>query len=407
MKKNVSELLGETMMSMKNLKEQWRKKMEELKHIRSQETEEPLIHDLPKAKAEKTLVDLSPKSIAKATMVVILLYTLTQFVYGIKDILLLFFLALLFSAALDPTVDRLERKKIPRSISILCIYLIIFIILVIFISNFIPLVASQLIELAQRVGEIVNNLTIKGTSNIPFVDRLKPFVSQFLESADRQTLIEGAKTALLKVGEQLQGLAGNAWNALKVIFNGIFNVIMVLVITFYMTLEERSIQHFIKSIFPHRHEKYIIAKTHAIKNKIGGWLRGQIILCLSIGIVVTITLRIMGVEYYATLGMIAAIGEFIPYIGSIIAAIPAVLIAFNQSSSLALGVIIAYVIIQQLENNILVPLIMRQAVGLSPIIVIFAVLIGAKFLGILGIILAVPVTTIIWLFVQDYVFRER
>lgn len=407
MKKNVSELLGETMRSVKTLKEQWRKKMDELKQARSQEIDEPLIRNLPTAKPEKTLVDISPKSIAKATIVVILLYTLTQFVYEIRDIIFLFFLSLLFSAALDPTVDKLEKKKIPRSISIFFIYLIIFIILVIFISNFIPLVASQLLELAGRVGEIVNNLTTNGTSNLPFIDRLKPFVSQFLESADRQTLIEGAKTALLKIGEQLQGLAGNAWNALKVIFNGIFNVIMVLVITFYMTINERGIARFIKSIFPQRHEKYIIAKTDAIKHKVGGWLRGQIFLCLSIGVTVTITLWSMGVDYYATLGLIAGIGEFIPYIGSIIAGIPAVLIAFNQSSSLALGVIVAYIIIQQLENNILVPLVMRQAVGLSPIIVIFAVLIGAKFLGILGIILAVPVTTIIWLFVQDYIFRER
>lgn len=332
---------------------------------------------------------------------------LAEFIYEIRDIILIFFVALLFSAALDPTVDNLEKKHIPRGISIILIYLIIFTVLAIFISNFIPLVASQIIELSSRVGELVNNLTQNGKSDLPFIDKIKPLISQFLESADRQTLIEGVKTALLKIGERLQDVAGNAWNALKFVFNGIFNVILVLVITFFMTLEQKGLNNFIRSLFPARHENYIIAKTDAVKIKIGAWLRGQVVLSLSIGILVTIGLLILGVEYAATLGMIAAITEFIPYIGPIMAAIPALLIALNESPFLALWVLITYVIIQELENNILVPIIMRQAVGLSPIIIMFAMLVSAKFLGVLGIILAVPVTTIIWIFVKDYTKKRK
>ncbi|MBI2453453.1 AI-2E family transporter [Candidatus Peregrinibacteria bacterium] len=407
MKKNLKELVKETQKSLNEFSKQWKEKIHNLKEKRAEDEIGQLIDKISHGKQEKTLIEISTISVAKATLVVILFFVLAEFIYEIRDIILIFFVALLFSAALDPTVDNLEKKHIPRGISIILIYLIIFTVLAIFISNFIPLVASQIIELSSRVGELVNNLTQNGKSDLPFIDKIKPLISQFLESADRQTLIEGVKTALLKIGERLQDVAGNAWNALKFVFNGIFNVILVLVITFFMTLEQKGLNNFIRSLFPARHENYIIAKTDAVKIKIGAWLRGQVVLSLSIGILVTIGLLILGVEYAATLGMIAAITEFIPYIGPIMAAIPALLIALNESPFLALWVLITYVIIQELENNILVPIIMRQAVGLSPIIIMFAMLVSAKFLGVLGIILAVPVTTIIWIFVKDYTKKRK
>ncbi|MBI5755213.1 AI-2E family transporter [Candidatus Peregrinibacteria bacterium] len=398
-------LLRDSRQSVSDLKQKLQAKLAEIK--KTQE-ENPLVYSAPsEPKSSRMLIDLSVGSIAKAMLVVILLYVLTQFVFEIRDILLIFFVALLFSAALDPTVDFFETKRIPRSISILIIYVLIFLILGIFISNFIPLVAVQVFELANRVGDLISNLTTNGTSDIPFFDTLQPIFSQFLEGIDKQTMIDGVKTALLKIGEQLQGVAGNAWKALKVIFDGIFNVILVLVVTFFMTLNARGIDAFIKSIFPSRHTQYIISKSAAVKVKIGAWLRGQVMLSISIGILVTIGLLILGVPYAATLGMIAAITEFVPYLGPIMAAVPAVLIGMNESVWLALSVVIMYFVIQELENNILVPLVMKRAVGLSPIIIIFSMLVGAKFLGVLGIILAIPVTTIIWIFLKDYLQKTK
>lgn len=402
MEKNFKKLINETRNSVRNLRNQWQKKLQELKTLKQSEEIPKEYQPISHKKPEKTVVEISPLSVAKATAIIILLYALTQFIYEIRAILLVFFISLLFSAALDPTVDRLEKRRIPRGISIIFIYLMIFVIIGIFISNFIPIVSEQIIELSKGVGELINNITTNEKNDITLINKIKPYITQFLESADRQTLIEGAQTALEKLGAQLNSIAGNAWNALKVIFNGVFNVIMVLVITFFMTIDERGIEKFLKSLFPENREKYIIAKTKAIKEKIGAWVRGQMILSLTIGVVVTIALLFLGVEYAATLGMIAAICEFIPYIGSSIAAIPALLIAFNEYPMLAFWVLITYIVIQQFENQILVPVVMKQAVGLSPVIVMLSVLIGAKFLGIMGVILAVPVTTIVWIFVRDY-----
>lgn len=359
-------------------------------------------------KEDKITVNLSPGSVAKATTVVLLLAFLAFFAYEIRSILLIFFISLLFSAALDPTIDILEKKKIPRGISVILIYIAILAVLAIFISLLIPLIATQVLELAGKVGELMKNLTrFIEKIDFPFVEKIRPLLKQFLESIDQKTLIDTATATLQQVGEQLQNIAGNAWNALKVVFHGIFNVILVLVLTFFMTIEDMGMEKFVVSLFPQRHRKYIFLKWGAIKKKVGYWLRGQLLLCLSIGVLTFIGLKILGIQYAATLAMIAGILELIPYLGPILAAIPALLIAANQSGWLVLWIAALYFTIQELENNVFVPIIMRKAVGLSPIITIFAMLVGAKFLGILGIILSVPVATIISIFVKDYASKAK
>lgn len=364
-------------------------------------------------KAVPVTVNISSISVAKAAAVIALFVALAFIVYEIRSIILIFFVAFILSAALDPTVDKLEAKRIPRALSILLIYLIFFIVLGVFISNFIPLIAEQVIELAGRIGEIFTNLTTNGKSDIPFMDKIKPLIGQFLESADQQTLVEGIQTSLSEFGEQLKNIAGNAWKALTLVFRSIFNVILTLVLTFFMTMEERGIQKFIQSLFPKKYSRYIIEKSEAVKEKIGGWIRGQLMLSLAVGTTIFIGLSIINIfspvdiKYTATLAMIAAITEFIPYIGPILASIPAILIALNLSPFLVLWVIFVYWLTNWLENNFLVPVIMKKAVGLSPVITIFAMLAGFHFLKIVGIILAVPVTTIIWIFLRDYSEKKK
>lgn len=361
----------------------------------------------PKEKGDHVIVHLSMTSIAKATLVVIFLYVGMQFIYSIREILVLFFVGLLLSAALDPTIDYLEKKKIPRGFGIMFIYLVAFFVVGFFISQLVPLVAEQTLELAKHIGDLVKNITTNHQSDIPFFDKIQPLLERLLSAVDQDTITQNIQVALQNVGEQLKNIAGNTFTAIQVVFNGIFNAVLVLVLAFFMTIDEQGIEHFFVSIFPPRYEAYILAKSHAVKQGVGAWLRGQLMLCVVIGVMTYIGLLILGIPYAVTLAMIAGLFELIPYVGPFLSAIPAVLIALNISPWMALWVVIVYFIIQESENNIVVPLVMKSAVGLNPIIIFFALLVGFQFLGVLGMILAIPVATIVSIFVKDFTARAR
>lgn len=405
MKQQIRKLVQKTKESILNLHQRVKKIKEEKEGGVFEKQLNKFLDKIPH-RPEATTVHISGASVARATALVILIILLFNLLRQISGILLMVFISMLFATALDPTVDKLQERKIPRALSMLGIYIIIFIILGIFISQLIPLIAGQTIELANKVGIFINNIS-EGKLNIPFADKIQPYISEFLEGIDKKTLIDGLKTALLKIGEQLQNVAGNAWNAVKIVFNGIFNAVLVLFLTFFFVVDNKGVEKFLRSLFPSRYEDYIIDKTYLIKVKIGSWLRGQFLLMIFIGVITFIGLTILQVEYAATLAMIAGLMEFIPVVGPILSAVPAILIAANTSGWLVLWILILYFIIQQIENNILVPMVMRKTVGLHPTIVIIAMLIGGKFLGLLGVILAVPVATLLSIFVKDYSAKKK
>ncbi|MBL7155340.1 MAG: AI-2E family transporter, partial [Candidatus Portnoybacteria bacterium] len=177
-------------------------------------------------------------------------------------------------------------------------------------------------------------------------------------------------------------------------------------ISFYLAVQEKGAKRFLVSLTPNEHQSYLADLIERIESKIGGWLRGQLLLMFIIGCLTYIGLYFLGVKYALTLALVAALLEIIPYIGPILAAIPAVILAFFQSPFLALLVILLYIVIQQLENYIIVPQVMKRAVGLNPVVIIIVMLIGAKLAGLLGIILAVPVTAAAAEFLKDLQKRE-
>lgn len=406
MRKKVKKFFKKTHKQVQNL----RNRVNQLKNSKQPTTPPPIAITSPvtKKQPERLIIEFSLISVAKATLVIIGLYLLFKFLGELKSVMVIVFVSLFLSAALDSIVDQLKRKKIPRSVSVIGIYLISFIVLTIFISTLIPLVAKQTVALAKTITEVITNLTKSGfILNLPYADKIQPFINDFLSNIDHQLIINNLETALKQIGSQLQNLAGNTLGAIKVLFNGIFNAILVLVLTFFIIVDEKGISRFFTSLFPSKHTEYIIEKSDAVKEKIGYWLRGQLKLMLLIGIVTFIGLKLLGVEYALTLATLAAFTELIPVVGPIIAAIPALLVALNESPMTALWVILLYLIIQQLEGNIIVPIVMKQSVGLSPIIIIVAMLIGFQFLGILGVIIAVPVATAISIFIKDYATKAK
>ncbi len=328
-------------------------------------------------------INITTLTIIKIILILILLY----FLYLISDIIIILFFSLVFASAFDPTVDWLAKRKIPRSIGILLIYLVLFTLVSLIIYLIIPPITQEVTELSQNFPLYLEKV-------ISTFSRLKAYSVEY-------GILDNIKNSITSLTSNLPNAAGGVFSTLTGIFGGIVSFFLILVLTFYMVVEENAMKKLIRSIAPPRHQEYLMQLISRMQKKIGLWLRGQLVLCLSIFILDYLGLLILNVKYALVLALIAGLTEFVPYFGPIIGAIPAVFLAFFQSPTLALFVAALYYIVQLLENHILVPKIMQKAVGLNPIISIVALLVGFKIAGVIGAILSIPVVTAISVFIKD------
>ncbi len=307
------------------------------------------------------------------------------FLYLIKDILLMVIIAIIIAAAATGPVNWLQNRRVPRLLGVVFIYLFFLLLLALVIALVIPPLGEQIKQLANVFPDFLDQISVG-----------------FQKLWGEYRLESNLQTILNKLGDKLSQATSNIFSTIIDLFGGLLSVIIILVISFYLTVQEKGIKRFFISLTPSEHQHYLSDLIDRIVIKIGGWLRGQLLIMLVIAILTFIGLKFLGIKYALILALIAGILEIIPYIGPILAAIPAVILAFIQSPLLALLVIALYVVVQQLENYVIYPQVMKKTVGLNPIIIIIVMLIGAKLAGILGIILAVPLTASIAEILKDF-----
>jgi len=349
-----------------------------------------------KAKKEAQRIEISLWNVFKIGLVVIGIFLIYQFLEKIAATLLLLFISAFLAAAFDPMVDYFEEKKVPRTISFLIMIVVGLAVISIFITQIVPVVAIQMKTLANNLPDLVAALT-SPDATYPLHGMIQPFSEQVFNNMDLTSLT----STIESFGLELESVGAGAFDFLMVAFSGMLNLIIVLVLTFFMVVDEHLIDDFILSVFPAKYGKYIVYRMTTIKSKMGEWLRGQIALMIIVGAIFYVVMELIGVDYALTLGMLAGFMELVPVAGPFIFLIPALLIAFNQAPILALWVLIATFILQQLEGNVLVPMIMNKSVGLHPLIVIIALLVGFSLLGVVGVLLAVPVAAALSIFVKD------
>jgi predicted PurR-regulated permease PerM len=198
------------------------------------------------------------------------------------------------------------------------------------------------------------------------------------------------------------GVFGNAFTAVTQIFGGIFSFIIIVVFSFYFAVLETGVEDFLRIIVPRSHQEYVLGLWIRSQKKIGLWMQGQLLLACIMGVLAFLGLTVLGVPHALVLAVIAACFEIIPVFGPTLSAVPAVAIAFGSGGvTLGIAVILLYVIAQQFENHLIYPLVVTRVVGVPPLLVILALLVGAQFAGFLGIILSVPIAATIQEFVRD------
>lgn len=318
-------------------------------------------------------IEISHKTIIFTVFFLILL----RFLLQIAEILFWLYIAFILMAALKPMVNSLEKYKIPRILAILIIYILILLLIAFAGGSIIPPLVNQTINLLQRLPD--------------YLSAVMPFISTDLQTITRQIAPIGENLVKLSVG----------------IFNNIVAIFTIFVITFYLLLERKNLDDYLSQLFGGETGNQIISVINKVEERLGDWVRGQLTLLLTIGIITYIGLFLLGVPYALPLAILAGLLEIVPTIGPIFSAIPAIIVAITVSSLHAAFTVVFYIVIQQLENQIMVPMVMRRVVGLPPLVTILALMIGAKIGGIAGAIMAVPVVvTIEAIFTQYFKLKE-
>lgn len=383
--------------------------------------ETPALESLEKSQEVREVrakVDISVSSVVKAAIAVGLVAIGLYALYLLSNIIALVLVSFFIAAILNPFVDFLEKHRIPRGLGVLISYLVVLLAVAVFIILLVPMLRAQGNKLVQSISTYLLTVAREGVTSVPFPflpdsmqQQLVNTINQLRENFNLDLLVTEFRTWLVDnqnvIGDSLQNAATNFFGFLNVVANGLGNVIVVLLLSFFIITDKQHIKAFVLALFPRKHRHYFDNKLSEIQVKIGAWLRGQLLLGLAVGLATFIGFLILSllgikIEEMGILSVLAGITEVIPVIGPIIAAIFSMLVAANYGAVAAFAVLIMFIIIQQTENNILVPVIMRHAVGLSSLVIIICMLIGAQFFGFLGLILAVPVSTIIALFLHDF-----
>ena len=336
------------------------------------------------SRSDKDLVvHISTGTIFRVFAIVAVLF----FLWYVKEIVVMLFVALMLAALVEPFADLMHRYKIPRGFSVLVVYIVLFAVLTISLILVIPPLVEQIQNLLTNFSSI-----FVGVSDT--LSRLYAFSEQY-----------GFKKDIVRSIEELRGSFGSIvsglFSTITGLVGGAISFVIVLVLAFYMVVEENAWRRLFHRVAPDEYQPYLTQLFTRMQKKIGLWLRGQLLLMLIVGSATYLGLLALDVEYALVLGLFAGVLEIIPYAGPNIAAIPAVVLAFVESPVKGVMVLLLYVVIQQPENNLLVPKIMQKVTGLNPIISIVALLVGFKVAGIAGAALAIPAATLVSVLMSD------
>jgi predicted PurR-regulated permease PerM len=333
-------------------------------------------------------------SVSTGTMIRFVLVLLgVVFVYFFRDLVGALLVSILLAFAISPIADALEKRKIPRSVTVLVVYIVFFSLLGLLILLLVPLVVSEWSDLLHGFGSIWTKV-------------LSGFYS--LQSASAHYGFEASfDQSVVAFNSAVSNWFSGLYSTVTGVFSGIISFFIILVVSFFMVAEKNSIRDMAAAVAPKRYHQFIFEIAGKVEKKIGQWLLGQLILMFSVGLISYAGLLIFGVRYALLLAVFSGMLEIIPYVGPVIAAVPAVLFAAVDSPTKAVIVVVLYLLIHRLENMILVPKVMQKTTGLNPIVAILALAVGYSIGGIFGALLAIPTATAVNVIFFDHLERTN
>ncbi len=341
---------------------------------------------------ENKIIEISAGTVIK-TMILILV---GWFLFVLRDSVLAVIAAIVISSAIDPGVRWFEKRRVPRVVGVISIYLATMALVGFILFFIIPTFLSETSNLVSNIPTYVNQIN----NAIPLLDQsilegYSPLIRQLAESISHASYVEGIQT------NGLSATTNSVFDTTR-IFNGIISFVLITVLSFYFSVTKDGVAHFLRIVTPIKNEEYVLSLWDRTKTKIGAWMQGQIFLGALVGSIIFMLLSILHVKHALPLGFLAGVLEIIPVFGPTLAAVPAVMFALLDGGiGLGFWVLLVYVLVQQFENHIFYPLVVRKMVGISPILVIISLVVGYELAGFLGILLSVPLSVLLVELLED------
>jgi len=333
---------------------------------------------------QESILNVSWGSIFKVCIAVMSLYIL----YLIRDVVVWFIFALVISTLFNFLIDSFEKKRIPRIATAIFLYSSIFILLSFFIYKMAPMFLSEVKEFGQNIPGYFQQVS-------PILEKFGIQIAQ-----DTESFVSNLEIGLGRTSQSV-------FNALFAIFGGVFSTVFIISLAFFISLEKGLVEKVLitfSSIKHHRYLRYLIERS---KKKVGAWFISRIIGMFFVGVLTYFVLKVFNVNYAFILSLLVAIFDFVPMIGPILGGLIVTAIVALSSPIQALFVLIAFVIIQILEGNLLLPLLFKKFIGIPPSLVLISLVVGGKLWGILGAILIIPLVGIIFEVLSDYLERSK
>ena len=338
---------------------------------------------------------MTPKQVMVNTASVLFVIGLAWLVIQVRSIIVLLILGILFAAAIEPLVFRLRRQGLTRGQSILVVYVSLFGSLALIGYLVVPPLITQGSALVNEIPSILSDLRASALTSD----------NDFIRTSGARTLSRAISAYnALRANPNIEG--GTAIQFASTVVGSIFTIVSTMIVAFYWMTEKAIIKRLVLGLFPLTARDRAHTLWDDIESRIGGWTRGQLLLCLVIGVLSAIAYSIIGLEFWLALGIFAGVTEIIPFIGPFLGGGAAFTVALTDSWQKAVIVAVFVLLLQQLEGAFLVPRVMRNAVGMTPLTVVLAVLVGGAVAGPLGSILAIPVGAAVQVLIQD-MLRNR
>lgn len=340
------------------------------------------------------VVTWTTSQVVLATIFVVCVFLTFWLLYSLREVLFLFFVAIVVGTAIRPAVEWLHRRGLSRSTGVIIIYIIIAALLAGFVAMIFPLLANQATEISGTIPEYYANVR---SALINSENRLLqnigwriPSQITFLISRDPNT-------------EEVLDQVGQTLLYTNVILKGLLGTLAIFLLAYYWTQESNFIMRSLLRVMPPQRRKRVREFLQLAETKLGGYIRGQGLLCIAVGIAAFIAYLFIGLPYLLVLAIFAGVMEMVPIFGPALGAIPAFLVALSIDPTKAIWVVVATAIIQLLENAVLVPRIMKHSMGVNPIIVLLSLIAFGSVFGFAGALLALPLSAIIQLLISRVV----
>ena len=322
-----------------------------------------------------------------------LLLAVAYIIYLLRDVVILVLLAVLTAAALVPAIARLQRFGLSRTAAVIISYSFLFFFFFVLLAVFFPLFFSEIKQFLQNFPE--------------YTKRLDAFMNG-IEIYSRSIGIEWSKDEFSQgIEENISQWFSQIFSTTVNVFQGFIHFIGYFFLALYLSLEEKGIEKFFLLMTPKEYHAQALSIANRMQGKVSQWLFGQMLLMLIAFAIYYIGLSLIGVPYALAIALFGGLMEMLPYVGPVLAAIPAIVIGLLSSPVLGASALAFYIVAHQVEAHIVAPQVMKHSAGLNPVALIVAILIGLELGGPLGIVLAVPITMILSVFVEDLLLKKE